>query len=104
MPVRLYPAWTEFLSELQRHDQMHSRELPLFLTLNALARHLGHLLQAGDTETFGEVFSIVERWHVDGDAYMQKAAIVGLLEDLHNPANTGAKSPPNLSAGLALKP
>jgi hypothetical protein len=85
------PAWTDFLSEQQHRDE--APELPLYLALNALARHLGQLLQAGDTSAFGAVFQVVERWHVEGDAYVQNAATVGLLEDLQNPANTGDRSP-----------
>jgi hypothetical protein len=87
------PAWTDFLSEWQGDDPTASREMPLYLALNALARHLGHLLQAGDTRTFAATFQVVERWHIEGDAYVQNAATVGLLEDLQNPANTGSKSP-----------
>jgi hypothetical protein len=86
-------AWTEFLADWQSHDQPAARELPLYLALNALARHLGRLLQDGNTDTFKTVFHVVERWHVEGDVYVQTAATVGLLEDLQNPANTGTKSP-----------
>lgn len=58
--------------------------MPEYLALAALARHLIACLQAGDTGRFGNVFDVVERWHLEGEHYVKQAATVGLLEDLQN--------------------
>ena len=74
------PAWDRFL-EQWRDEEV---ELPLYLALCDLARHLIGKLAAGDTQAFPAVFDVVERWHIEGDPYVQEAATIGLLEDLQN--------------------
>ena len=59
-------------------------DLPVYIALSELARHLIGMLDRGETEAFSRVFDVVERWHVEGDAYVRCAATVGLLEDLQN--------------------
>ncbi|QWW70152.1 hypothetical protein [Rhizobium sp. WYJ-E13] len=59
-------------------------ELPLYLALNDLARHLIEHLEAGDTKRLDAVFDVVERWHISGDDYVKEAVTIGLLEDLQN--------------------
>ena len=61
-------------------------ELPEYLACADLARHLIGQLARGDTGHFDEVFNVVERWHLKGDAYVRQAASIGLLEDLQNTA------------------
>src|SRR4051812_36969335 len=73
------PRWSAFVEEWQ-----DERELPQYLALASLARHLIGQLKAGHTETFPAVFHVVEQWHVQGDAYVREAASLGLLEDLQN--------------------
>ena len=73
------PQWEAFLSEWSDEE-----ELPLYLALADLARHLIQQLESGDNSSFQAVFGIVERWHIEGDAYVREAATVGLLEDLQN--------------------
>lgn len=72
-------TWECFKEEYRPSD-----ELPLYLALSDLARHLIQKLEAGDTGRFDAVFDVVERWHVDGDPYVQEAATIGLIEDLQN--------------------
>jgi hypothetical protein len=72
-------AWRAFSDKWR--DQV---EPPLYLALNALARHLIAQLEAGDTASFDAVFDVVERWHVEGDDYVREAATVGLLEDMQD--------------------
>ena len=57
---------------------------PLYLALSAFARHLVRLLEMKDKERLARVFRVVERLHVEGDAYVREAATVGLLESLQN--------------------
>lgn len=74
------PAWERFVDDW-RDEKV---ELPLYLALCDLARHLIGKLAAGDTQAFPAVFEAVERWHIEGDPYVQEAATIGLLEDLQN--------------------
>lgn len=74
------PEWQAFLDEWR--DQ--KEDLPLYIALGQLARHLCGMLAQGDTATFPSFFQAVERLHVQGDKYVREAACVGLLEDLQN--------------------
>ena len=58
------PQWRAFLDEWREET-----EVPLYLALDDLARHL---------------IELVERWHTEGDEYVRTAATVGLLEGLQN--------------------
>ncbi|TBD04827.1 hypothetical protein ELH21_10725 [Rhizobium leguminosarum] len=71
--------WETFQEEYRSDD-----ELPFYLALSELARHLIQDLETGNTHRFDAVFDVVERWHVKGDPYVKEAATVGLLEDLQN--------------------
>ncbi len=71
--------WETFQEEYRSDD-----ELPLYLALSELARHLILNLETGNTHRFDAVFDVVERWHIRGDPYVKEAATVGLLEDLQN--------------------
>jgi hypothetical protein len=75
------PTWREFVAEWQSEAE---GELPLYLALGDLARHLIAKLERGETADFAAVFDVVEQWHLRGDAYVREAATVGLLEDLQN--------------------
>ena len=72
-------AWNAFCAEWAGEE-----DLPIYLALNDIARHLIHKLEVGDTTDFSSVFFVVELWHVDGDDTVRVAATVGLLEDLQN--------------------
>ncbi|MCZ7912378.1 DUF7674 family protein [Agrobacterium sp. 22-221-1] len=71
--------WEAFQEEYRSED-----ELPLYLALSELARHLIRDLETGNTHRFDAVFDVVERWHIKGDPYVKEAATIGLLEDLQN--------------------
>lgn len=72
--------WLEFLEEWEAEGE----ELPLYLALGELARHLIEMLERGETDALRQVFGVVERWHLEGAPYVKEAATVGLLEDLQN--------------------
>ncbi|WP_230079820.1 DUF7674 family protein [Alteripontixanthobacter maritimus] len=74
------PKWREFLTEWS--DE--SDDLPLYLALDELAHHLVETQQAGSISNLPKVFDVVERWHVEGDAYVSEAATIGLLESIQN--------------------
>lgn len=73
------PEWESFVEEWTGKG-----ELPLYLALADLARHLVAKLEAGDTACLLTVFTAVERLIVEGDDYVREAAIIGLLEDVQN--------------------
>ena len=75
------PTWRAFVAEWREEGE---GELPIYLALADLARHLVGKLEKQDTATFGAVFAVVEDWHLRGDAYVREAAAIGLLEDLQN--------------------
>ncbi|HYF54829.1 MAG TPA: hypothetical protein VEA41_11275 [Salinarimonas sp.] len=74
------PRWSAFLAEWGPEPEPP----PLYLALADLATHLIGRLEAGDTAGFDAVFDVVERWHLEGDAYVREAATIGLLKDLQN--------------------
>jgi hypothetical protein len=73
-------AWDKFLADWKDSG----KDLPYYLALSDLARHLVAMLEQGDTRSFEKIFDIIERWHTEGDDYVREAATVGLLEDLQN--------------------
>lgn len=75
------PIWEAFQQEWQ-----HEPDLPYYVALGDLADHLIERLELQDFATLTEVFRVVEQLHVEGDAYVQEAATIGLLEDLQNTA------------------
>ncbi|MCF7645090.1 hypothetical protein KQ944_07550 [Bacillus subtilis] len=72
-------VWQAFEEEYQSED-----DLPLYLALSEFAGHLIQKLETDNTHQFDAVFDVVERWHINGDSYVQEAATIGLLEDLQN--------------------
>jgi hypothetical protein len=58
--------------------------LPFHLALADFVRHMSHLLASGDEATLHRIFSVIERFHVEGASKVREAATVGLLEDLQN--------------------
>ena len=71
------PSWEAFLS-----DWGPESDALLYLALSSLAKHMGALLAAGEASSLDRAFEVVERWHVEGDAYVREAATIGLLESL----------------------
>lgn len=71
--------WEEF-----QYEYRSDNELPHYLALSDLARHLIESLETGNTQRFDAIFNVVELWHLNGDSYVQGAATVGLIEDLQN--------------------
>lgn len=87
------PIWKKFLEEWKDEDEM-----PLYLTLGDLARHIGALIESEKIESeksseIQQIFSVVEAWHLEGDSYVKEAATIGLLEDLQNTKVVGEGIP-----------
>lgn len=48
------------------------------------ARHLVERLAAGAMDEVEAAFALIERMHVEGDAYVRELATIGYLEDIQN--------------------
>jgi hypothetical protein len=90
------PVWLAFVEEW-RDDP---GDLPLYLVLTDLARHIAALLARGADSELKQIFQVVESWHVHGDEYVKEAAGVGLLEDLQNTNVVGEHTPDKCVAYL----
>jgi hypothetical protein len=74
------PVWNEFVAEYERE----ASELPLYVVLGDLARHIALLERCGTETELQGIFGVIERWHTEGDDYVKEAATISLLEDLQN--------------------
>jgi hypothetical protein len=73
------PRWNKFDAEWP-----DGPDRPLYVALGSLARHLVELLERNEHDALHDAFAVVEQWIVDGDDWVKKAAIVGLLENAQN--------------------
>jgi hypothetical protein len=89
------PVWDGFLTEWSTEE-----EKPLYLALASLARHFVELLAARQEPALFRAFTVVERWHVEGDAYVREAATIGLLEGLQNDSLHTSTSPKQIEPFL----
>ena len=80
--------WENFLAEWADHPS----ELPIYLLLADLARHIATLVKQEEENELRRIFEVVETWHVKGDHYVREAATVGLLEDLQNSGLVGEET------------
>ena len=78
-------AWEEHQLEWQ------DEEAP-YLGMAVFARHVVDLWARDETESFDEVFSVVERLIAEGDEEVQDLAVVGFLESLQNIASWSGDS------------
>ncbi len=89
------PIWSEFLDEWSDEN-----EVPVYLALSDLARYVSTLVEKSDGEELRGIFSVVERWHLEGDKFVKEAATVGLLEDLQNTNVVGIGVPQKIEPFL----
>ncbi len=59
-------------------------DLPEYLLLGDLARWLIDRLKAGNVKEVRLAFTVVEKWLLEGDPYVQEAATIGFIETLQN--------------------
>lgn len=92
------PVWDAFADKWR--DQT---ELPLYLALGDLARHVIGKLEGGQVRELQHIFAVVERWLADGDELVREATTIGLLEDLQNRNLHKTTSPDQLKQWLGLR-
>lgn len=74
------PQWEEF-------EAMWSGEntaAPYYILIGDLVQECSTLLRGNREAELARIFSVVERWLLEGDRYVHDIAIVGFLEDLQN--------------------
>jgi hypothetical protein len=86
---RVQPLWSAFLDEW-RDDGV---DPPLYLLLSDVARLISALYQEGCENELRDIFSVIERWRIEGDDYVREAALIGMLEDLQNTHLVGPVDP-----------
>lgn len=82
------PAWEEFLD-----DWKDEKDLPLYLALGDLSRHISSIVETAQDSELKELFVVVERWHIEGSSYVKEAATIGLLEGLQGQSNATSIEP-----------
>ena len=89
------PVWDQFVEEWKDDD-----ELPQYLVLAELARYIAKLISESKAKELYDIFSVIERWHLEGDDYVKQAATVGILEDLQDTKIVGVGVPEKVEAYL----
>lgn len=89
------PVWNRLLNEHAKQD-----ELPIYVGLTELAKHISHLHLNNRSEEANEIFRSIEDWLLQGDSYVHEAATSGLLEDLQNSSIVGVGVSQQLEAYL----
>jgi hypothetical protein len=92
LPI-LVGSCPSFANKWEEHKREYNDEegfLP-YVALGAFARHLVKLYEERKTGEFEKIFDVIEKLHIEGDAYVKEAATIGLLEGLQNTANENAE-------------
>jgi hypothetical protein len=82
MPL-LLEACPSFEGKWKQHRLWWGDEEPLlYVDLGEFVLHLVELYAGHKTDELPHVFDVVERLHIEGDAYVREAATIGLLEEI----------------------
>ncbi len=83
MFVEVCPTFAEKWNEHKEEYKDEENYLP-YIALADFARHLFELERQNKTENFERIFELIERFHFEGNDYVQNAVAIGLLENLQN--------------------
>lgn len=72
----------------------------LYVELGEFAHHLVELHKLKQADEFPAVFEVIERLHLEGDAYVKEAATIGMLEGIQNVAGNSGVDPEEFSRYL----
>jgi hypothetical protein len=92
MPLFL-KACPSFTEKWKEHRAIYEDEDLLYVDLGEFAHHLVELYKANQTDEFPAVFEIIERLHLEGNAYVKEAATIGMLEGIQNVAGNSGVDP-----------
>jgi hypothetical protein len=84
------PSYTE---KWKNHRASCSDEYLLYVDLGRFACYLVGLYESAQLDEFPSVFEILERLHLEGDAYVREAATIGILEGIQNIAENFGINP-----------
>ena len=99
MPLFL-EACPSFIEKWKEHRAFYEGEDLLYVDLGEFARHLVELYKLNRTDEFPAVFEVIERLHLEGDAYVKEAATIGMLEGIQNVAGNSGVDPEEFSRYL----
>lgn len=63
---------------------IEGEEQLLYLDLADFASHIIELFKDNKCDSFGIIFELIEKIHIQGDEYVKEAITIGFLEDLQN--------------------
>lgn len=72
--------WDPFVGEWKWHQD----ELPSYIFMPDLVQECSRMLARGQKYHVSKILQVVERWIVEGDAYVSEVATAGFIEDLQN--------------------
>jgi hypothetical protein len=100
----LRPRWDAFVKKwIDNPHNKSTGKLPLYLMLAELAGFLLERLEQSLTQEFAKIFGIIDRWLLQGDAYVKNAVSAGLLEDLQNPVRYQKQKPDDFKPWMQLE-
>ena len=92
MPLFL-EACPSFSEKWKEHRAFYEDDDLLYVDLGEFAHHLVELYKSEQVGEFPAVFEIIERLHLEGDAYVKEAATIGMLEGIQNVAGNSDVDP-----------
>ncbi len=95
-------ACPSFGEKWKQHRAFYGDEDLLYVDLGKFAHHLVELHRVGRRDEFPAVFEVIERLHLEGDAYVKESATIGMLEDIQNVVRNCDVNPEEFS--VYLKP
>ena len=93
-------AYPSFIKKWQKHRVLCDNEQLLYVDLGKFAHHLVELHEANRIDEFPAVFEIIERLHLEGDAYVREATTIGMLEGIQMVAENFGVDPEEFSGYL----
>ncbi len=99
MPL-LLEACPSFTEKWREHRAFYEDEDLLHVDLGEFAHHLVELHKSNRTGECPAVFEVIERLHLEGDAYVKEAATIGMLEGIQNVAGNFGVNPEAFSGYL----
>jgi len=89
----LLEACPSFTEKWEEYSAFYGNEYLLYIDFGECAHHLVELHKANRTDEFPAVFEVIERLHLEGDAYVKEAATIGMLEGIQNVAGNNGINP-----------
>jgi hypothetical protein len=96
MPLFLQ-ACHSFNERWEEHRAFYDDEDLLYVDLGEFAHHLVELHKTNQISEFPAVFEVIERLHLEGNAYVKEAATIGMLEGIQNVGGNSGVNPEDFS-------